>query len=128
MPLDSSLNGRIGRGGTHIATQFCQKRKQSHPGRTCDYDDQGESAETAEVQDSAEDNCVTRSSRTDEEPRGSNHQTIGYNGMIIDTQIRGLGTGTGLSGPVSFRADMGAMQGEYIGEDGKHHLGSFVFI
>jgi hypothetical protein len=51
-----------------------------------------------------------------------------FNGMIIDTQIRGLGTGTGLSAPVSFRADMGAMQGEYIGEDGKHHHGSFVFI
>lgn len=51
-----------------------------------------------------------------------------FNGVIIDTQIRGLGTGTGLSAPVSFRADMGAMQGEYIGEDGKHHHGSFVFI
>ena len=51
-----------------------------------------------------------------------------FNGMIIDTQIRGLGTGTGLATPVSFRADMGAMQGEYVGEDGKHHHGSFVFI
>jgi hypothetical protein len=51
-----------------------------------------------------------------------------FNGFIIDTQIRGLGTGTGLSTPVSFRADMGAMQGEYIGEDGNHHHGSFVFI
>ena len=51
-----------------------------------------------------------------------------FNGTIIDTQIRGLGTGTGLSAPVSFRADMGAMQGEYIGEDGRHHHGSFVFI
>jgi hypothetical protein len=51
-----------------------------------------------------------------------------FNGMIIDTQIRGLGTGTGLAAPVSFRADMGAMQGEYVGEDGKHHHGSFVFI
>ena len=51
-----------------------------------------------------------------------------FNGMIIDTQIRGLGTGTGLNGSVSFRADMGAMQGEYVGEDGKHHHGSFVFI
>jgi hypothetical protein len=51
-----------------------------------------------------------------------------FNGMILDTQIRGLGTGTGLSAPVSFRADMGAMRGEYVGEDGKHHHGSFVFI
>jgi hypothetical protein len=51
-----------------------------------------------------------------------------FNGKIIDTQIRGLGTGTGLSTPVSFRADMGAMQGEYVGEDGRRHHGSFVFI
>jgi hypothetical protein len=51
-----------------------------------------------------------------------------FNGMIIDTQIRGLGSGTGLSTPVSFRADMGAMQGQYVGEDGRHHHGSFVFI
>src|SRR5215469_6403941 len=51
-----------------------------------------------------------------------------FNGKIIDTQIRGLGTGTGLAAPVSFRADMGAMQGVYVGEDGKHHHGSFVFI
>jgi hypothetical protein len=51
-----------------------------------------------------------------------------FNGMIIDTQVRGLGTGTGLAAPVSFRADMGAMQGVYVGEDGKHHHGSFVFI
>lgn len=51
-----------------------------------------------------------------------------FNGMIIDTQIRGLGTGTGLAAPVSFRADMGAMQGVYVGEDGKPHNGSFVFI
>ena len=51
-----------------------------------------------------------------------------FNGMIIDTQIRGLGTGTGLNGPQSFRADMGAMQSVYVGEDGKHHHGAFVFI
>jgi hypothetical protein len=38
-----------------------------------------------------------------------------FNGMIIDTQIRGLGTGTGLAAPVSFRADMGAMQGYMSG-------------
>lgn len=29
-----------------MATEFCQKCKQSHPGRVCDYDDQGECAET----------------------------------------------------------------------------------
>jgi hypothetical protein len=58
-----------------------------------------------------------------------------FNGLILDTMIRGGGTGTGVtfpgadgSGPLAFRADMGAMQGVYVGEDGKHHQGSFVFI
>lgn len=58
-----------------------------------------------------------------------------FNGLVLDTMIRGLGTGTGVSfaddtkpGSLAFRADMGAMQGEYVGEDGKHHHGSFVFI
>ena len=31
-----------------MPTDFCQKCKQSHPGRACDYDDQGECAETLE--------------------------------------------------------------------------------
>ena len=34
-----------------MATQFCQKCKQAHPGRDCDYDDRGECAETADVDD-----------------------------------------------------------------------------
>jgi len=58
-----------------------------------------------------------------------------FDGLIVDTMIRGGGTGTGITfpgadadGPLAFRADMGAMRGEYIGEDGKHHHGSFVFI
>ena len=58
-----------------------------------------------------------------------------FNGVVLDTMIRGLGTGSGHSfaddskpGSLAFRADMGAMRGEYIGEDGKHHHGSFVFI
>jgi hypothetical protein len=29
-----------------MATQLCQKCKQSHPGRVCDYDEKGECAET----------------------------------------------------------------------------------
>jgi hypothetical protein len=32
-----------------MATEFCQKCKQSHPGRLCDYDDKGECAETVET-------------------------------------------------------------------------------
>ena len=58
-----------------------------------------------------------------------------FNGLILDSMIRGDGTGTGVTFPgadgtglLAFRADMGAMQGEYVGEDGNHHHGSFVFI
>ena len=51
-----------------------------------------------------------------------------FNGMIVDTMIRGGGTGTGFSQPLAFRADMGGMRGEYVGEDGNLHHGSFVFI
>ena len=32
-----------------MATQFCQKCKQAHPGRVCDYDDKGECAEAVDV-------------------------------------------------------------------------------
>jgi hypothetical protein len=35
-----------------MATQFCQKCKQAHPGRVCDYDDNGECAETVDVDES----------------------------------------------------------------------------
>jgi hypothetical protein len=32
-----------------MATEFCQKCKQAHPGRVCDYDDKAECSETVEV-------------------------------------------------------------------------------
>jgi len=32
-----------------MATQFCQKCKQTHPGRVCDYDEKAESAETVDL-------------------------------------------------------------------------------
>jgi hypothetical protein len=32
-----------------MATQLCQKCKQSHPGHVCDYDEKGECAETVGV-------------------------------------------------------------------------------
>lgn len=58
-----------------------------------------------------------------------------FNGLVVDTMIRGIGTGDGVTfaddakpGSLAFRADMGAMQGVYVGEDHKHHHGSFVFI
>jgi len=56
-----------------------------------------------------------------------------FNGVIGDTRIHGAGTGNGSS--LSFRADMGFMQGEYVGVDGEHHHvdgehhhGTFVFV
>jgi hypothetical protein len=32
-----------------MATQLCEKCKQAHPGRVCDYDEKGECAETIAV-------------------------------------------------------------------------------
>jgi hypothetical protein len=32
-----------------MATQLCQKCKQAHPGRVCDYDEKGECGETVGV-------------------------------------------------------------------------------
>ncbi len=51
-----------------------------------------------------------------------------FNGFIADTMIRGGGTGTGFSDTLAFRTDMGFMQGSYVGMDGRHHHGTFVFI
>jgi hypothetical protein len=34
-----------------MATQFCQKCKQAHPGRVCDYDEKGECVETNGVEE-----------------------------------------------------------------------------
>jgi len=51
-----------------MATEFCQKCKQSHRGRVCDFDDQGECAETMGVEHGA--------SRETEPPKDSeNHKT-----------------------------------------------------
>lgn len=33
-----------------MSTEFCTRCKQSHPGRACDYDDQGECAETVQLE------------------------------------------------------------------------------
>ena len=51
-----------------------------------------------------------------------------FNGFIGDTHIRGAGSGTGFAGPLAYQTDMGFMQGEYVGVDGEHHHGTFVFI
>ena len=36
-----------------MATELCQKCKQTHPGRACDYDDKGDCVETADLSDVA---------------------------------------------------------------------------
>jgi hypothetical protein len=36
-----------------MATQLCQKCKQAHPGRACDYDEKGECAETIDTNEVA---------------------------------------------------------------------------
>ena len=41
-----------------MATQLCEKCKQAHPGRVCDYDEKGECAETIDT------NPVTHHQRT----------------------------------------------------------------
>jgi hypothetical protein len=51
-----------------------------------------------------------------------------FNGFIGDTSIRGAGFGTGFATPLAFKTDMGFMQGEFVGVDGEHHQGTFVFI
>ena len=37
-----------------MATQLCQKCKQAHPGRACDYDEKGECAETIAVNEATQ--------------------------------------------------------------------------
>jgi hypothetical protein len=59
LPLSSTssrVDGKLGKekGGAELATEFCQRCKQSHPGRVCDYDDKGECAETVNLEDSVE--------------------------------------------------------------------------
>jgi hypothetical protein len=41
-------------GSGQMATQLCQKCKQAHPGRACDYDEKGECAETVGVNEVAQ--------------------------------------------------------------------------
>jgi hypothetical protein len=36
-----------------MATELCQKCKQTHPGRACDYDEKGDCSETVDPEDFA---------------------------------------------------------------------------
>jgi hypothetical protein len=57
-------------------------------------------------------------------------QITDFRGFVGDTSIRGAGVGisNGVEMPLAFKADMGFMKGEYIGEDGRHHQNTFGFI
>jgi hypothetical protein len=45
---DPALGNTLG-GSVKMAPQLCQKCKQAHPGRVCDYDEKGECAETIDI-------------------------------------------------------------------------------
>jgi hypothetical protein len=57
-----------------MATEFCQKCKQTHPGRTCDYDERGECTETSDVGENP------KSSDEAAEKEASRGETIGFKG------------------------------------------------
>jgi hypothetical protein len=59
-------------------------------------------------------------------------QITDFNGMVGICRVTGAGTGTKLSTGVqtryTYQVDNGFMDGLYIGEDGKHHHGTFAFV
>src|SRR5215813_3534654 len=59
-------------------------------------------------------------------------QITDFDGLLTDSRIFGMGmatdTKTGSKTRYPFMADMGIMQGRYIGEDSHEYTGSFGFI
>jgi hypothetical protein len=53
-----------------MATEFCQKCKQAHPGRTCDYDEKGDCSETINT-DEVADSSQTKSKNEQKEKDAS---------------------------------------------------------
>lgn len=55
-----------------------------------------------------------------------------FNGVLGATEVLGTWTGGGVTPPpdtpLVFDADMRFMTGQYIGRDGKHRQGAFVFV
>jgi len=49
---------------------------------------------------------------------------------VADLNLTGTGTDTitGETAPYTFHTDMRLMQGEFVGTDGRHHRGAFLFI
>jgi hypothetical protein len=54
-------------------------------------------------------------------------QITNFNGFVGANRIVGIGTSPGF-GPLTFQADMGFMDGEYVAKDGKHYNATFGFI
>lgn len=50
-----------------------------------------------------------------------------FNGTVAATEIQGTATGSDRSSWY-FDVDMRFMDGEYVGEDGRHHHGTFGFV
>jgi len=52
-----------------MATELCQKCKQAHPGRACDYDAKGDCAETVDADDLSK--ALSQASKnTNDAPKG----------------------------------------------------------
>jgi hypothetical protein len=58
-------------------------------------------------------------------------QITDFDGVVTANRITGTGRGTdtrtGATRAMTFRADIGFMQGAYVGEDGRRRLGTFGF-
>jgi hypothetical protein len=59
-------------------------------------------------------------------------QITDFDGFVGLTHIRGGGTGTdtgtGVTTPLAYQADMGFSKGKFIGTDGRQHEGTFAFV
>jgi hypothetical protein len=54
-------------------------------------------------------------------------QITNFNGFVALNRIVGNGSSPGFP-PLTFQADMGFMDGEYVAKDGKHYHATFGFI
>ena len=59
-------------------------------------------------------------------------QITDFNGLVGVCRVTGSGTGTdtstGMTSRLNYQVDNGFMSGLYVGEDGKHHQGTFAFV
>ena len=52
-----------------MSTEFCTRCKQSHPGRLCDFDDQGECAETVPLPEEPANSAPAKKASVPAQPR-----------------------------------------------------------